>query len=108
MKFVGTVGFWTPSVEVKPGVFKPRIIERRYRGDILKDNRRFQERSDMQNDDLKLRNRVSILSDFYLHEHLSSVRYVVWNNVKWKVTDIDVNYPRVTLELGGVYNENTT
>lgn len=107
MKFYGKIGFWDDTVEVKPGVFKPQIVEKDYYGDMIKDYRSVQTRSDEQYDDLTLGNRLIILADIYMRENLASVKYVLWNDVKWKVTHVDVEYPRLTLSLGGVYNENT-
>lgn len=105
MKFSGRVGFWNGDKEIKPGLYKPNIIEKPYTGDILMDSRRFQPVENQQNDNLKLTNRLSIISDLYMQNNWSSIKYVLWNNVKWSVTSIDITtYPRVILELGGVYN----
>lgn len=35
MKFSGKIGFWIEDVEIKPGVFKPQIIEKDYTGMFL-------------------------------------------------------------------------
>lgn len=107
MKFYGKIGFWDETVETKPGVFRPQIVEKEYYGDVERDNRKFQERSDYQNDDFRVNNKISILADLYAQQHLSSIKYVVWNNAKWKVSTVEVTYPRINLYLGGVYNENT-
>lgn len=107
MKFYGKVGFWTGSQEVKPDVFKSRIVERLYSGNVNWNNRHFQS-SENQNDDIRLNNQISILSDLYSQENFSSIRYVIWNNVKWRVTNVEVNYPRITLTIGGVYNGTGT
>lgn len=104
MKFCGKVGFWLGDKEVKPGVYKPDILERPYVGDVLRLSRRFQS-ADKQNDDLVPNNQISILSDIYMQQNWSSIKYVVWNNAKLKVTSVDINYPRITLEIGGLYNE---
>lgn len=103
MKFYGQIGFWMKSKEVKPGVYKSEIIERPYTGDVNWNNRHFQE-TENQNDDIRLNNQISIVSDLYLHQNLRSVRYVVWNCVKWRVTNVEVGYPRIVLTIGGVYN----
>lgn len=107
MKFVGSVGFWMKSQEVKPGVFKPEIIEKPYTGDVNWSNRHFQT-SEYQNDDVKMNNQISILSDLYLQQHFRSIRYVVWNGAKWKVSNVEIGYPRVILTIGGVYNGTGT
>lgn len=103
MKFSGCVGFWIQDVEVKPGVFKPGIVEKRYYGEVRKNTRRW-ENSDQQNDKFSVNNTISILSDLYAQQNYASIRYVIWNGVKLKVTSVTVDYPRLTLEIGGVYN----
>lgn len=108
MKFSGKVGFWLKDVETKPGVYKPDIVEKSYTGDILKNIRNFQSSENQANDNLRVNNRVSIISDLYMQENWPSIKYITWNGTKWKVNSVDVNsYPRVILELGGVYNGNT-
>lgn len=107
MKFYGNIGFFDGSKEIKPGVFKPVIVERLYSGNVNWNNRHFQP-SENQNDDIRLNNQISILSDLYSQENFSSIRYVVWNGVKWRVTNVEVNYPRLILTIGGVYNGTGT
>lgn len=108
MKFSGIVGFLKDEEELSPGVWRPVINERQYVGDVLRNRKYYQESSNKQNVDLNTSNQISILSDLYVQQNWSSIRYVVWNGVKWQVTSVDVNYPRLILDLGGVYNENTT
>lgn len=104
MKFSGKVGFWMEDIETSPGVYRSKIIERKYYGDILKNIRRWQE-GDQQNDHLKVNNSVSILSDLFAWQNFASIKYVVLNDVKLKVTQVALQeYPRITMELGGVYN----
>lgn len=107
MKFYGLVGFWMESKEVKPGVFKPAFIEKTYSGTIESNNRSFQN-SENQNDDIKLNNRISILSDLYARQYFASIRYVVIDGIKWRVTNVEMNYPRLVLTVGGVYNGTGT
>lgn len=105
MKFSGKIGFWLKDVETKPGVYKSDIVERKYTGDVLKNIRNFQSAENQQNENLRINNRLSILSDLYMKQNWSSIKYVLWNDVKWKVNSVDLgSYPRVVLELGGVYN----
>lgn len=104
MKFSGTVGFWVDEIETVPGIWQGEIVERHYVGDVLRNTRSFQPSSEQVNDDFKVNNRISILSDMYMKQNWASIRYVIWNGKKWKVTSVDVNYPRLTLEIGGIYN----
>lgn len=105
MKFSGTIGFWKEDIETKPGVYKSGIIEKKYTGDVLKNVRNFQQAESQQNENLRISNRISIISDLYMQENWGSIKYVIWNNTKWKVSSIDIgSFPRVIIELGSVYN----
>lgn len=109
MKFSGKVGFWIEDAETKPGVYKPGIVERPYTGDVQKNIRRFQSAENQQNDNLVTNNRISIIANLFIQENWPSIKYVYWNGIKWKVNSVDItSYPRVFLDLGGVYNESTS
>lgn len=109
MKFSGNIGFWLKDVEMKPGVYKPDIVEKQYTGDVLRNSRRFQPAENQQNENLTITNRLSVISDLYMRKNWSSIKYVVWNGVNWSVTSVDISsYPRAILELGGVYNGKTS
>lgn len=108
MKFSGKIGFWIKDVEIKPGVFKPQIIEKNYTGDVLRNIRRFQSVENQQNENLAVNNKLSIISDLYLQQNWGSIKYVSWNGVNWQVSSVDIgSFPRIILELGGVYNGKT-
>lgn len=101
-KFHGIIGYGI-TVETKPGVWKDQITEREYSGDLNKNTRRLQS-SDQLNDNIVVSNEISILSDPFANENFHSIRYVEFMGTKWKVTNVDVQYPRLVLTLGGVYN----
>lgn len=105
-KYFGHVGF-VETVEKNPGVWKEDIVERTYSGDVIRNTYRWQTNSNSTNDDIGVSNQISILVDPYGYENFHKIRYIVWNNVKWKVSSIDVQYPRLILDLGGVYNGDT-
>lgn len=104
MKFVGEIGFWEKDVETTPGVWKPEIVERHYTGDMLRNINRFQSTTESQNETFTISNKVSIIADLYAREHYQSIKYVIQNGTKWKVSSVEVAYPRLVLEIGGVYN----
>lgn len=109
MKFSGEVGFWLKDVETKSGIYKPDIVEKHYTGDVLRNSRRFQPTENQQNENLTITNRLSIISDLYMQKNWSSVKYVSWNGVNWSVSSVDISsYPRVIIDLGGVYNGKTS
>lgn len=108
MKFSGKVGFWKSDVETKPGVYKSKILERSYTGKVLRNIRRFESSDNQQNENLKINNQISIISDLFLQKNWPSIKYVTWNGVNWSVNSVDVaQYPRTIIELGGVYNGKT-
>lgn len=104
MRYYDKIGFWFDDVEVEPGIFRPQVEERYYTGDIIETRQRWEESTAQQNDNLNIRNKISIISDLYLNQHLSSIKYATFMGGKWKVNSVDIRYPRVILELGEVYN----
>lgn len=100
-KYYGMIGFAT-QVETRPGVWEDSIEERPYKGDVLRGGRRF-DRSDNVNDDFTITNVFSIVSDAYLYSHIPALRYLVYLGSKFKITSVDVDRPRVTINVGGVY-----
>lgn len=102
-KWFGKIGF-SETLETKPGVWEEHITDREYYGDVLRNSRRLQTSSDKVNDDVNVSNEISIVADPYANEHFYSMRYIEFSGTKWKVTDVEVQYPRLILTLGGVYN----
>ena len=104
-KFFGKVGFGMTQ-ETSPGVWVDKITERNYRGDITKMVRRL-EGSEYLNDNLTVSNTISILADAFANENLFAIRYVHWAGARWKVSNVEVQRPRLILTLGEVYNGPT-
>ena len=104
-KWFGKIGFDQGTVETTPGVWQPSILEKSYYGDVQRNSRRLQT-SDKVNDDLNISNQISIVADPYANENFHKIRYTYFMNTKWKVTDIEVQYPRLILTLGGEWNEH--
>lgn len=101
-KYYGAVGYAT-SVEVRPGIWKDEITERKYYGDVIRNNRRL-ESGEQVNDDINISNEISILADPYANENFHLIKYVEFMGTKWKVSNITVQFPRLILSVGGVYN----
>lgn len=102
-KYFGIIGF-AEMKETKPGVYVEEITERQYYGDLIRNTRRLQTVSTL-NDDINISNEISIVSDPYANENFHSIRYATFMGKKWKASSVDVNYPRLNLTLGGLYNE---
>lgn len=101
-KISGVIGY-SMSEETAPGVWEPSIIERPYYGDLIKNTRRLQS-TDKVNDDINISNEVSIVADPYAMTNFHTMRYVQFMGAKWKITNVEVQYPRLILSLGGLYN----
>lgn len=102
-KFYGEIGFGT-SIETSPGVYEDQVTTRNYYGDLIKNTRRL-ESSGSVNDDVNVSNQISIVADPYANENFYTMRYVKFMGAKWKISDVEVQYPRLILTIGGVYNE---
>lgn len=101
-KFHGPIGFGIPT-EVKPGVWKDKLSNRLYSGDIIQIIKKTQSAGQV-NDDVNVTNKISIIADPYATNNLQSIKYVEFLGAKWKVTDVSVEYPRLILTIGGVFN----
>lgn len=101
-RFHDKVGYELPGTRVG-GVYKANVVERDHTGDILKAVRSL-EPSDKVNDNIRLQNRIEIMADAYALENFAFIKYVSWNGVRWTVTSVEVQRPRLILDLGGVYN----
>jgi hypothetical protein len=101
-KFFGELGYGH-KVETAPGVWQETIIEKQYFGDILQNTRRLAEDNKV-NFDITLTNNLSVVADAYANENYFAIRYARWNGALWVVTSVQVQRPRLILELGGVYN----
>lgn len=102
-KYYGKIGF-AITYEKADSVWDSNIEERYYAGDVIRLNRRY-ESKDKINDDVNISNSISILADVYAMQNFQFIRYVTWMGAKWKVNDVEVNYPRLVLSIGGLYNE---
>lgn len=102
MKWFGKVGF-VKTDETKPGVYSPSEKEREYYGDVTNNRWRWEKSDRSSNDDIQVTNSISIVADSYMMDNLGYMKYVVWNGSKWKIASFQQEYPRITLDLGGLY-----
>ena len=101
-RWCGVIGY-AETLEIEPGVWSEEFTERKYYGDLLRNSRRLQG-SQQINDDRIISNQISILADPYAVQHFHAIRYAELFGTKWKVSSVEVQYPRLILELGGIYN----
>lgn len=100
-RFSGKLGF-VMTRETEEGVWLEDIVEIPAKGTI----RSLYVRNDNNasvNSNLRLTNEVSILLNSKIQTYLETLKYVIWKGSKWEVQSIGVNYPRLTINLGGLY-----
>lgn len=105
-KWYGKIGY-AETVETEPGVWEEQITERSYYGDVIS-SRWMRQSADKVNSDINLSNMISILADPFAVQNCSSIVYIEYAGAKWKVTNVEVQYPRLILTMGGVYNVQQT
>lgn len=104
MRYYGKIGYFD-TVETKPGLFENQMIYKPYKGDVLRNYKRNQDGSKV-NSDVSVNNSISIVADPYAREHFFKIKCVEWQGALWSVSSVEVQYPRLILELGGLYNED--
>lgn len=102
-KWFGVIGF-AETVETVPGVWEEQITERQYYGDLIRNTRRLQT-ADQLNDNINIANELSIVADPFARDHFHSMRYAELMGAKWKITNVEVQYPRLLLTVGGLYTD---
>lgn len=104
MKYYGKVGYISTSESASaPGVYEKTVTERNYRGDVRKLSTNWGQGIGI-NDDLNVSHEISIVADPFAIQHFHEIAYIAWEGALWKVKSITVEYPRLRLMIGGVYN----
>ena len=103
MRWAGKIGF-AETVETSPDVWSTIITEKSYTGEVVRNNRRW-ESGESVNDNFVISNAISLVANDYMLARLQYMRYVTFQGARWQIKSIDdISYPRLTLQLGGVYN----
>ena len=103
-RFHGAIGFVETKEEVADsGIYSEVTTEHNYTGDIIRNTRRW-EKGENLNDNLVIDNQFSIVADAFAYDNFPAMRYIKWMGASWKITNIDVQRPRLILTVGGVYN----
>ena len=106
MRYYGKIAFRS-TAETVPGIWKEEIIERPYYGEVLRNYLALHTESKEVNDDISLRNQISIVADQFAYNHFQDMIYVEFMGTKWKAQDVEVVMPRLQITLGGEYNGDT-
>lgn len=102
MKFYGVIGY-AVTKETSPGVWTEQIQEREYTGDVLRNTKRYVNAETL-NDNIDLSNTFSIVADAFAYQNFFAIRYIEWMGTRWKVNSVEIQRPRLSLTIGGVYN----
>lgn len=102
-KFCGVIGY-AITRETEPGIYVEEIVENEYYGDVIRNTRRLREAAKV-NDDINISNQISIVADPFANNNFHAMRYIMFMGAKWKIIEVEVQYPRLILSIGGLYNE---
>ena len=105
-KYYGMIGYAETVDDDGYGVYTPKIVERPYYGDVIRNMKRDEVGSGV-NDDITIQNDISIIADAYAYQNFHRLRYVTFMGARWKVRTVEVQRPRLILSVGGVYNGPT-
>lgn len=109
MRYCAKVGYHWTAEEVLPdgtptSVWKDHYQERTYKADVINYGYKNQPNESI-NDDYKVTSKMSILAcDAFTLSHLNHLIYCEYLGVKWKITSVEVQRPRLIITLGGEYN----
>lgn len=105
-RFFGKVGYGHSAETSQNGVWEDVITERELYGDVIRTARRLII-GDSVNSDLSTDTTISVVADAYALDNIFAIRYVEWMGTLWIVANVDVQSPRLLLQLGGVYRGST-
>lgn len=105
-KFYGNVGYIVTE-ETEPGIWEEVIKTLPYCGDLTRNTSKFQVSGGV-NDDISISNTISIIADPYAEANFQHMRFVEFMGAKWKITNVEVQHPRLLLTIGGLYHEQKT
>lgn len=100
-KYFGKIGYAEQS-ETVPGVWEEKIVERQYYGDVVRNVRKLESSGNL-NDDINVSMEISIVADPYAIQNFHAIRYIEFMGSLWKIYNVEVNYPRLVLTIGGLY-----
>ena len=107
MKYYGMIGYGVEAESLtQPSVWESVIVERPYKGELIRNSRRIQTGEDI-NDNITISNEITIIADPYALQNYMNIKYAEVRGARWKVNYVEVNHPRLRLTLGGVYNGPT-
>ena len=101
-KWFGRIGY-AEQLETTPGVWEEKIVERNYYGDVVRNYCKLESSGEV-NDNINVSMEISIVADPYAIPNFHAMRYIEYMGSLWKLSNVEVNYPRLILQIGGLYN----
>lgn len=102
VKFSGLVGYGA-QVETYPGVWETEDKEILMRGDLIRQNANIN--NEPVNADINLKNRISLIGNAYAFDNWFNMKWIELDGQKWKIQSVEVQRPRLIVEVGGVWND---
>lgn len=102
-KYAGLVGYAIQK-QTRPGIWTSEITEKHMRGDVIRMANSVQSGSKI-NDDIQLQATFSLVLNKFAFENFQHLAYITYMGVKWKLTNVDVQSPRLIVATGGVWND---
>ena len=106
-KYAGLVGYVTQE-ESGPGVWSSDENPKMMRGDIIRQSSSGQNdgrtTSSKINTDVALNHRVSLIGDAYAFGNYYNIRWLQLDGLRWIVTSVEIQRPRIIVTLGGLWN----
>ena len=100
-KWYGKIGY-AEQTETAPGVWEEKTSERQYYGDVVRNVRKLEPSGEV-NDNINVSMEISIVADPYAIQNFHTMRYIEFMGSLWKIYNVEVNYPRLILTIGGLY-----
>lgn len=107
-KWSGKIGFVTTAETPSgSGIWKEVVVVKNAKGDVKRSIKKWQV-EDKVNDNITLNNEISIVGNPYIMQNYYAIRFISFMGAWWSVNTVTLDYPRLTLEIGGLYNGDTT
>lgn len=106
MKWYGYIGFadYVQNLD-DPTVHESAITEIPFYGDLKKLYKSDKEVANQINDDISINNVISVVANPFAMNNFHKIKYITFAGTKWKVTSVEVAYPRLEIYLGKVWTE---
>lgn len=102
-KWHGKIGYSIPK-QTTPGIWKPTDEVKTYSGDVTRNSNQWSANPESTNDELSINNQFSIVADPFAYQNFHSMKWIEFMGTRWKITKVEVQYPRLLLTIGGVWN----